>query len=92
MVNGLCLKNAKSGVVKDAAVFGKPEPSVQELVTACVVRKEGALVNFDFDSTIANCLNNCLHCQLSVALIFFEQVTTDDLQMLVDNKVSVSGF
>ena len=90
MVNGLCLKKAKSGVVKDAAVFGKPEPSVQELVTACVVRKEGALVNFD--STIVNCLNNCLHCQLSIALIFFEQVTTDDLQMLVDNKVSVSGF
>ena len=30
--------------LKDAAVFGKPEPSVQELVTACVVRKEGAEV------------------------------------------------
>ena len=90
MVNGLCLKKAKSDFVKDAAVFGKPEPSVQELVTACVVRKEGALVNFDFDSAIVNCLNNCPNCQLSVALIIFEQVTTDDLQMLVDNKVSMS--
>jgi len=30
--------------VQDAAVFGKPEASVQELVTACVVRKEGAEV------------------------------------------------
>merc|ERR1712032_1123330 len=43
--------------VQDAAVFGKPEPSVQELVTACVVRKEGA------------------------------EVTANDLQMLVDEKV-----
>ena len=30
--------------VQDAAVFGKPEPSVQELVTALVVRKPGANV------------------------------------------------
>ena len=30
--------------VQDAAVFGKPEPSVQELVTALVVRKPGAKV------------------------------------------------
>jgi len=30
--------------VEDAAVFGKPEPTVQELVTACVVKKEGAEV------------------------------------------------
>merc|ERR1712083_235167 len=43
--------------VKDAAVFGKPEPSVQELVTACVVRKKDA------------------------------EVTANDLQMLVDEKV-----
>ena len=71
MVNGLCLKKAKSGVVKDAAVFGKPEPSVQELVTACVVRKEGALVNFDFDSV--NCQNNCPNFQLPVALIFLNR-------------------
>jgi len=30
--------------VQDAAVFGKPEPTVQELVTACVVKKESAEV------------------------------------------------
>jgi acyl-coenzyme A synthetase/AMP-(fatty) acid ligase len=30
--------------VEDAAVFGRPEPAVQELVTALVVRKEGSLV------------------------------------------------
>ena len=29
---------------QDAAVFGMPEPSVQELVTACVVRKKDAEV------------------------------------------------
>ena len=31
-------------MMQDAAVFGKPEASVQEVVTACVVRKEGAEV------------------------------------------------
>ena len=31
--------------VQDAAVFGKPEPSVRELVTALVVRKPGANVS-----------------------------------------------
>lgn len=30
--------------VEDAAVFGRPEPAVQELVTALVVRREGATV------------------------------------------------
>jgi len=33
--------------VKDVAVFGKPEPSVQELVTALVVIKEGSDVSSD---------------------------------------------
>lgn len=33
--------------VKDVAVFGKPEPSVQELVTALVVRKEGSVISSD---------------------------------------------
>jgi len=33
--------------VKDAAVFGKPEPSVQELVTAVVVKMEGSAVSAD---------------------------------------------
>ena len=32
------------GGVADAAVFGKPEPAVQELVTALVVKKEGVEV------------------------------------------------
>ena len=39
---------SKTIVTQDAAVFGKPEPTVQELVTACVVRKENAEVGFNF--------------------------------------------
>ena len=31
------------GGVADVAVFGKPEPAVQELVTALVVKKEGVV-------------------------------------------------
>ena len=36
--------------VQDAAVFGKPEPSVQELVTALVVQKPGSNVSMQWKS------------------------------------------
>ena len=40
--------------VEDVAVFGKPEASVQELVTALVVRKEGFEVTEDDMKKLVN--------------------------------------
>ena len=70
-------------------MFGKPEPTVQELVTACVVRKQGVEVRFNLSVIRPTFLRPIFHCFVSCCgHLYFDQVTANDLQVLVDEKVS----
>ena len=53
-------------------MFGKPEPTVQELVTACVVKKEGAEVRYNLLQI--SFLLNSFSPHLLVAVIFEKSV------------------
>merc|ERR1711970_166588 len=59
--------------VEDAAVFGKPEPSVQELVTAVVVKRKGSAVSAD---DIANEVDGRVddHKKLRGGVYFVEKI------------------
>jgi len=77
--------------VEDAAVFGRPEPSVQELVTACVVRKKDAEVGAeDLQMFVDNKVDE--HKKLRGGVHFVERIPRNPQGKILWKKFGVYSF